>query len=293
MSEICLTVGSNSGAVRVVIKNINVRRGLEVGRWMFTFELSTKQQPVAGSPLWLGGRIEVQQEPGRVTPYLGTFLPQLQPVILPPLGTEQTLQLAVEVSQHQLQLIEEGQTGGDLRLDIYLSGYSVQEGQYAQINESQISHQIGQSDWLVLLQRAGYRRFLLLELEAPDADAQPALADAITYYRQAHGHYLDGEWRLTVESLRQSLASLVGKKADEEESEAEVSEALKALRKESWNGQVGYQLRLEHVRQAAKFLCDLGAHPEADETRRHHAYAALLIVGGLLHAASRSQGESS
>ncbi len=293
MSETWLTVGSTSGAVRVVIKNINVWRGLEVGRWMFTFELSSKQQSVAGSPLWLGGRIDVQQEPGRVTPYLGSFLPQLQPVVLPPLGSEQTLQLTVEVSQRQLQLIEESRTGGDLRLDIYLAGYVVQEGQYAQIRESQISHQIGQSDWLALLQRAGYRRFLLLELEAPDSRTQPALADAVTYYSQAHGHYMDGEWRLTVESLRQSLASLVGKKADEEESEAEVSEALKALRKESWNGQVGYQPRLEHVRQAANFLCDLGAHPEADETRRHHAYSALLIVGGLLHAASRSQGESS
>jgi hypothetical protein len=288
MSETWLTAGSTNGAVRVVLKNINVWRGLEVGRWMFTFELGTKQQPIAGSPLWLGGRIDVQQEPGRVMPYLGSFLPQLQPLILPPLGSEQTLQLTVEVNQRQLQLIEESRTGGDLRLDIYLSGYAVQEGQYSQISESQISHQIAQSDWLALLRHAGYRRILLVELEAPDSHAQPALAEAVTYYTQAHGHYLDGEWRLTVESLRQALASLVGKKADEEESEAEVSEALKALRKESWNGQVGYQPRLEQVRQAAKFLCDVGAHPEADETRRHHAYSALLIVGGLLHAATRS-----
>jgi hypothetical protein len=293
VSETWLTVGSINGAVRAVLKNINVRRGLEVGRWMFTFELTTKQQPAAGSPLWLGGRLEVQQEPGRVTPYLGTFLPQLQPVVLSALGSEQTLQLTLQVSQRQLQLIEEGRTGDDLRLDIYLSGYAVQEGQYAQISEAQISHQIGQSDWLALLQRVGYRRFLLLELEAPDPQAQPFRAESTGYYAQAQRHYQNGEWRLTVEGLRQSLASLVGKKADEEESEAEVSETLKALRKESWNGQVGYQMRLEHVRQAAKFLCDLGAHPEADETRRHHAYAALLIVGGLLHAASRSQGESS
>jgi hypothetical protein len=48
-------------------------------------------------------------------------------------------------------------------------------------------------------------------------------------------------------------------------------------------GVVGHQLRLEHC-QAAKFLCDPGAHPEAGETLRRHAYAAPLIVGGLLHA---------
>jgi hypothetical protein len=293
VSETWLTVGSTKGAVRAVIKNINVWRGLDVGRWMFTFELSTKQPPVAGSPLWLGGRLEVQQESGRVTPYLGTFLPQLQPVVLPPLGTEQTLQLSLEVSQRQLQLIEEGRTGGGLRLDVYLSGYAVREGQYAQISDAQISHPIGQSDWLALLQRAGYRRFLLLELEAPDPQAHPFLAESIRYYAQAQRRYQDGEWRPAVESLRQSLASLVGKKADEEESEGEVTESLKSLRKESWNGQVGYEARLEHVRHAAKFLCDLGAHPEADETLRQHAYAALLIVGGLLHAACRSRGESS
>lgn len=90
-----------------------------------------------------------------------------------------------------------------------------------------------------------------------------------------------------MESLRQSLASLVGKKADEEEQETDVAESLKDLRRESRNGQVGNQPRLEHVRQAAKFLCDLGAHPEADETLRRHAYGSLLMVGGLLHAATQ------
>jgi hypothetical protein len=138
------------------------------------------------------------------------------------------------------------------------------------------------------LSRLATARLLLLELEVPNAQTHPDLAEAVEYYAQAQRHYLGGEWRLTVESLRQALAALVGMKADEEEQETDVSESLKALRKESWNGQVGYQPRLEHVRQAAKFLCDLGAHPEADETLRHHAYGALLIVGGLLHAMTRS-----
>ena len=174
-----------------------------VGRWLFTFEISSKQQPVVGNPLWLGGRIEVQQEPGRVTPYLGTFEPQIGPATLPPLGTEHTLQRALEVSDRQLQLIEEGRHAGDLQLDIYLSGYAVQDGQYAEVGESQISHQISQSDWLTLLERVGYRQLLLLELEAPNPLAQPVLAEAIAYFTQAQRHYLEGEWRLTVESLRQ------------------------------------------------------------------------------------------
>jgi hypothetical protein len=202
------------------------------------------------------------------------------------------LQLTLDVTDRQLHLIEGHRVTGGLHLDISLSGHAIQDSQYVPVSESQINHEISQSDWITLLEQAGYRRLLLLELEVPNAQTQRDLAEAIEYYAQAQRHYLGGEWRLTVESLRQSLASMVGKKADEEEPEAEVPESLKALRKESWNGQVGYQPRLEHVRQAAKFLCDLGAHPETDETLRQHAYGALLIVGGWLHAGSSSSSGS-
>lgn len=95
-----------------------------------------------------------------------------------------------------------------------------------------------------------------------------------------------------MESLRQSLASLVGKKADDEEQETDIEDAAKALRKEARSAKVGYEPRMELVRQAAKFMCDLGAHPEVAETRRHHAYGALVMTGGLLHAKSSSMAES-
>jgi hypothetical protein len=131
-----------------------------------------------------------------------------------------------------------------------------------------------------------------LELEAPDPQAHPDLAEAIDYFAQAQQRYLEGEWRLTVESLRQSLASLVGKKADDEEQETDLQDAFRAVRKESRDTHLGYEPRLELVRQAAKFLCDLGAHPEVTETRRHNAYGALVMVGGLLHAASSSSSGS-
>ena len=44
MSETWLTVGSTQSAVRVVLKSINVWRGVGVSRFMFTFEVSSKQQ---------------------------------------------------------------------------------------------------------------------------------------------------------------------------------------------------------------------------------------------------------
>jgi hypothetical protein len=260
MSETRLPIGSQQNAVRVVLRTIQVWRGLGVARFMFTFEISSKHETAAGRPLWLGGRVEVDVRGSRA--YLGPFQPTTQPIILPAVGVDHTLQLTLDVTERQLHLIAENRSTSGVQLWISLSGYAVQDGQHVQVGESQISHQVSQSDWISLLEQAGHRRFLLLELEAPDPQAHPDLAQAIDYFAQAQHRYLEGEWRLTVESLRQSLASLVGKKADDEEQEIEVQDSIRTVRKESWAESVGYGPRLEVVRQATKFMCDLGAHPE-------------------------------
>jgi hypothetical protein len=57
----------------------------------------------------------------------------------------------------QLHLIEENRTTGGLHLETYLSGNAIQDGQYLPVSESQISHEINQSDWITLLEQAGYR----------------------------------------------------------------------------------------------------------------------------------------
>ncbi|GAA2340525.1 hypothetical protein [Streptomyces violaceusniger] len=90
-----------------------------------------------------------------------------------------------------------------------------------------------------------------------------------------------------MEALRQSLAALVGKKADDEHGTADVETAAKDLRKESNKTRVGYPPRVEQVRRALKFMADLGAHPEVAETTKTDAYSALLMVGGLLHGWQR------
>ena len=283
-----LTVGPQASAVKVVLKNIMVWRGVGLSRLMFNFELSTKQPGVAGWPVWLTGRVELESQDARRL-YLASFQPQALPLALPPLGADHTLQLTLEVSERQLQLIEDSRTAG-VSLTVSLSGYAVQNGENVPINQAEIRRDISQSDWIALLERAGYHRRILVELEAPDPQAHPDLAAAIDYYIQAQRRYGEGEWRLTVESLRQSLASLVGKKADDEEQETNVQDSLKAMRNESRTNPVGYERRAELVRQAAKFMCDLGAHPEIAETRRHNAYGALVMVGGLLHVFARSLG---
>lgn len=280
-----LAIGS-AHAVRVVLRDINIWPGVGTSRVMCTFELATKQGSVVGYQAWLTGRVELEVQNGRRL-HLAPFQPQSQPLPLPALGVDHTLQLTLDVTERQLQLIEEVRTGG-VQLSISLSGYVLANGENIPIGQSEIRHDISQSDWLALLQRAGYRRRILVDLEAPDAQMHPDLAAAIDYYRQAQQRYAEGEWRLTVESLRQSLASVVGKKADDEEQETDIQDALKAVRNESRRAPVGYERRAEVVRQAAKFLCDLGAHPEVAETRRQHAYGALVMVGGLLHTLPNS-----
>jgi hypothetical protein len=145
-----------------------------------------------------------------------------------------------------------------------------------------LQHDINQSDWLDLIRQAGLKQRIILELEAPDPLAHPELAEALNYYAQAQTRFGEGEWRLCVESIRQSLATLVGKKADDEDQESDLKDAINATRK--IQDRLGYEPRRELVRRAAKFMADLGAHPETAETRKPDAFAALMIAGGLLHS---------
>ncbi len=50
------------------------------------------------------------------------------------------------------------------------------------------------------------------------------MVQAVRYFDQAQQHYLRHEWRHTVESLRQSLAEMVGKQPDDEEQDVRVLE---------------------------------------------------------------------
>ena len=77
-----------------------------------------------------------------------------------------------------------------------------------------------------------YCRLLLVELDAPDASRPAEFAVALDHYRDAEKQYIRHEWRSAVEALRQTLAALVGKKADDEDETTDVTAAAKAFRKE-------------------------------------------------------------
>ena len=268
---------------RVVLKQLFAFPGMGVTRVLFTFELVNKEQASNGYPLWLGGRVEVLARGGS-HPYVGHLRPSTaQPINLGGFGQETSTQLALELSGQQLWLIDENRVSGGVRFFVTFSGQVLIDGQFVAIPETQaVTHDISQSDWLELVRQTGLRRTLLLELDVPDALTQPALTESLNYYSLAQTRYSEGGWRETVECIRQSLAALVGKKPDDEDQETDVKDAISDARRKQ-NG-LGYEPRRELVRRAAKFMADLGAHPETAETRKADAYAALMIAGGLLHS---------
>jgi hypothetical protein len=201
------------------------------------------------------------------------------------------MQVTLDLTNHQFWLIDENRLGGAVRMFLTFTGHAVIDGQYVSVQDMQpLDYQINQSDWLDIVRQAGLKRVLLLELEAPDPTIHPELSQALEYYAQAQTRYGEGEWRLAVESVRQALAALVGQKADDEDQVSDIEDAVRAASKEARATRLGYEQRRELVRRAAKFMADLGAHPEADETRRADAYAALMIAGGLFHAFTRAAG---
>ena len=287
LSQVMLGISGNS-YLKVALRTIQAFPGMGVARLMFTFELTNKDQNSTGYPMWLGGRVEAQERNGS-RPYVGHLQPATaQPINVGRFGQEASAQVTLDLTDHQFRLIDEKRTNSTVRLFLTFTGHVVLDGQYVAVQEMQsLQCDINQSEWLELIRQAGLKQRIVLELEAPDPLANPELAEALNYYAQAQTRFGEGEWRLCVESIRQSLAMLVGKKPDEEDQESDVKDAINAARK--MQDRLGYESRRELVRRAAKFMADLGAHPETAETRKPDAYAGLLIAGGLLHSYSRTQ----
>lgn len=279
MTEGWINIDGTNNAVRLALTQVSAMRGIGLGQLHFTFEATAQSDVAAGLPLWLGGALRITSL-GAAGGHLSTLDAGQRPFILPDHGYR-TITVTADIGYRQFQLIEEARVGG-VTFVLDLNGYGLRDGNAAPCSVDYLEHKIGQSDWIALLESVGYRRVLLVEFDRPDAQASPALALAFTYFDQAEKHYLNGEWRNTVESLRQSLAALVGKKPDDEDQETDVLTAVKDLRKEANKVTVAYQPRYELVRRTLKYLCDLGAHPEVAETRKAHAHSALFMVGGVL-----------
>ncbi|MDH6538062.1 hypothetical protein [Streptomyces sp. SPB4] len=282
MNEIWVHIGVTNNAARLELKSVSGRSGLGVMQVCFRFEASCRNDASAQRPMWFEGKLSALGL-GSSSGYLGRLVVESSPVTLHSLAATTTFDLVVDLDHRQLQIIEEHRTGA-LKFNVEVTGTAMRDGNLERIGVGSIECDVNQSNWAAILEQMQYRRLLLVELDAPDVTRSAEFAAALDYYRDAENQYIKHEWRLTVEALRQTLAALVGKKADDEDEAAGVTAAAKALRKESVITTMGYAPRTEQVRLALKFMCDLGAHPEVAGTEKRNAYSALLMVGGLLHS---------
>ncbi|MEV5614441.1 hypothetical protein [Streptomyces bacillaris] len=281
MNEAWVNIGWANNAVRLDLKRVQGCSGLGVMQLRFHVEASCRDEAAAQKPLWFEGRLFAEGL-GSTNGYVRQLAVEDSPVTLHSLAATTNFMLVADVDHRQLQVIEEYRTGG-MKFRLQLTGTTMNDGNLERIGVGSIECELTQSDWAAILEQMQYRRLLLIELDAPDANRSYEFKVALDYYRDAERHYLKQEWRLTVEALRQSLAALVGKTADEEDEATDVETAFKALRREAHKTKVGYSPRAEQVRRALKFMCDLGAHPETAETTKVDAYSTLLMAGGLLH----------
>lgn len=271
-----------SGMARIVVTQVGASKGVGVCQLNVTVELAPRKDTSEGVQLWLGGTIRIGNF-GAHGGYLATLRTDIQPTTLQAPGGHQTVSMTADIDPRQLQTIENVRTAG-VTLDFSFSGYSLTKGAVLPYWSINVSYAIDQSSWLRMLEQFGYDPVMLVELEALGCVSKKSANEvkALAYLDDARKNYLEGEWRSAVECLRQSLAALVGKEADEEDTDADVTAALSAASKVTRSGNVPYDTRFELTRRALKFTCDIAAHPEVAETTRREAHASLLAVAGLL-----------
>jgi hypothetical protein len=279
MNEVWVNLNGRNAA-RMLLKSQGAGRGVGLGRLWFRFDVQTRDELAASQPMWLAGTLQVRNL-GASGGYLADLAMDNQPVLLPKLGESRDITFTANLQYAQVQVIEDHRSG-PVALAFDFSGHWLLDDGPVPFWGCQLESEIKQSEWIAILEQIGHRRLMLLEIDAPDVDSSSAPVMALQYFGDAQRQYLGQEWRLTVESLRQCLAALVGKGPDDEDDDSEVRAVLQEVRKSTVTGRIGYAQRREPVRAALKFLCDLGAHPEVAETRKQDAHAAILMVAGLL-----------
>src|SRR2546430_5486779 len=282
MSETWLNLGSQVGGAKAVIKTVSGRPGVGLAQLVFTMEITTKDDASRDCPLWFHGRVEFLAT-GEVSLPLARLALYDQVPILRGRGDETMFTLTADIDDRQLQVIEDNRAG-DLRLRIWLPGHTIREGRVEPFHTNSFDYAIPQSQGITILEQVGYTKKFRDEVDLGKLQLQPPLIEAYNYYLEARTRYMEGQWRHCVESLRQCLAALVGKKPEEEDSATDFANALKTTKGKAYTTEVAYGERFELVRQAAKFLCDLAAHPGSEETSRKHAHAALVLVTGLIES---------
>jgi hypothetical protein len=280
MAEQWVTMFGQGNSVTVESGAVTIRPGL--GRHQLCVNLVLRPaNPIAyDRSVSVGGRVDAAGLAAGGG-YLGTA-PRTLPQRLYANG-KSSHDLMVDLDLGQIYAIERRRNGGfslNLQLELFGSGTEGDGPEYATAYMQDIP--VTRESWLAILEQIRYRQTMLVELTVPDAQSSPTVTHALRHFSDAQRRLLEGQYRQTVESLRQALAGLVGKDVTDEDSAEAVADSIRTEKKKSFESRVEYEPRYELVRQALKFLTDLGAHPEVTDTSPAEARSALTMVAGLL-----------
>ncbi|HVX21283.1 MAG TPA: hypothetical protein VHB02_08045 [Acidimicrobiales bacterium] len=262
--------GTNSVAIQA--GELQVRPGLGRHQLVIPIQVRPTHESADGHDLSFAGSVSARSLRG-AGGYLGRIHPTSPRRIA--VNTQLDEYLHVDIDPRQIAVIESYRDGGfalDLQIEI------VADSGASHGSATISGHAVSRETWLSLLEQMRYQRTLLLELPAPDNQATPQLAKAVSYFANAQRRFLEGDNRLALEAIRQSLAALANQDPNAEDAAEAVIGELKSLR----FGEAQFVERFDLVRRAAKLLSDLAAHPEVAETGPHEVRSAILIAGGLL-----------
>lgn len=212
--------------------------------------------------------------------YLGTIVPTA-PITMRSHGEFQS-NLLVEVTDDQIRKIEDRRNGADGSFNIKVSFRATgsEQGGAPLFNTFDLSSvRVSRDDWANILTQVGFRRTLIVELEVPEAATKPEMAKSLDYFKQAQTLFAAGDYRRTAEGLRQALAALVGEPAEVEATFDAMTVEFKDVHKRKGD----YSDRLEFTRKTLKFVADLGAHPETDDTHKAEALAQIHMAAGIIY----------
>ena len=282
MVENYLSLPPNNASLRITLGDVSVIPGLGRHRLVVPASVSGDERS-DGLTVIFTGEASVQNL-GGVSGYLGTIMPTM-PQSIRRDGSYQVM-FYIEITDDQIRKIEDNRTQADGSFDLVLtvrvSGRASDGSPLSGGGNMFQPHRVSRDQWLAALFQLHFRKVLVAELEVPDGTVRPELARAFEFFERAQNQFLVGEYRLTVEALRQSLASLVGQSGEDEVSVEEMSAEIRSATRTAHDRGIRYPERMELARRALKFTADLGAHPEICETSRIEASSQLNMTAGLL-----------
>jgi hypothetical protein len=183
----------------------------------------------------------------------------------------------------RVEAIERLRAGGDLVLNGTFWARADGPQGFTIVHEAFV-HPVNQSHWIEILHQMGYGRRLLIEVEAPDENADPAFAEAVKHIEAARDAMLRGKWRECVGQCRDVLEAVGLALAESNENEipwASIGSNQKELDKPS---------RLRIVRRALKLLTHPARHVDDVTVRmdweREDAVSVLSMTVAAFHYVS-------